>query len=44
MRAGQLLQDLARLASGNSPLDPGWTSRVQTGGLIVWTASHIARV
>lgn len=44
MRAGEFLQDLASMASGRTPGNPGWTSEVQPNGVTIQQATHIAKV
>jgi hypothetical protein len=43
MRAGEFLQDLASIALGQSPANPGWTSETLPSGVVIWRADHIAR-
>ena len=42
-RTCELFHDLAAIASGGTPKNPGWRSHVEANGTIVHVASHIQR-
>ena len=42
-RACEFFHDLAAIASGDNPSNPGWTSSQATNGTVVHVASHIKR-